>query len=333
MLKKEEIERLKRSLEAGVDVVISTHKGPDGDAIGSSTALANVLQKLGNRVHIVVPDGFPDFLKWMKGAEDILQLDREPDEVLRLVSEADIIFSLDYNDVNRVGAIGETIGTSSAYKVMIDHHEEPKFVPNIKYWDPKCCSTAQLVYDFLEEMDWLEYIDQDVSASIYTGLVTDTGSFRFPSVDARTHEIVAKLIRGGFQHHLVHEATFDGNTKNRLALNGFAVSEKLELVADDKVAIVSLTQAELERFQAQKGDTEGLVNRALSIKGVQMAAFFREAEDRIKISFRSKGDVFVNELARDHFSGGGHKYAAGGMSETTINEAIDRFKEKAYAYL
>lgn len=332
MLKKEEIDQLKEVLEKGTDVVISTHKGPDGDAIGSSTALANVLQKLGNNVTIVVPDGFPVFLQWMHGANEILQHDTH-EEVISTVQNAKVIFSLDYNDLSRVGEIGEAIAASSALKIMIDHHEEPKYQPAIQYWDAACCSTAQLVYDFLEELDWLNYIDQDVAASIYTGLVTDTGSFRFPSVNARTHEIVAALIRGGFQHHLVHEATFDGNTKDRLALNGYAVSEKLELIDNGRIAIISLTKEELSRFNARKGDTEGLVNKALSIQGVQMAVFFREADDKIKISFRSKGDVFVNEFARDHFSGGGHKYAAGGMSLGNMNNTIARFKENVNGHI
>lgn len=333
MLNSEQITTLKAKLKPGTKVVISTHKGPDGDAIGSSTALQQVLDKIGCTTTIVVPDGFPHFLHWMKGAQNIWQHNRKPDQVIEAVKEAEVIFSLDYNDLKRVGAIGEAIEASGAYKVLIDHHEEPQYTADVNCVVTTCCSTAQLIYGFIELMDWTSHIDQDIAASIYTGILTDTGSFRFPSVDARTHEIAAALIKGGFQHHLVHEAIFDGNTRDRLALNGYAVSEKLEVLPNGKVAVISLSSEELLKFNAQKGDTEGLVNKALSIKGIEMAGFFREQDGIVKISFRSKGTIYVNEMARDHFSGGGHKYAAGGMSEKNVVEAVNDFKNVVDAYL
>lgn len=333
MLSQQDIQDLKGRLTNGTKVVISTHKGPDGDAIGSSTALKEILIQLGCDVTIVVPDGFPDFIKWMKGATEIKQYDRAADRILHEIEAATVIFSLDYNDLKRVGEIGVAIEKSNAFKVLIDHHEEPQYVADVNCSVVTSCSTAQLIYEFAEEMDWLEYINQDVAASIYCGILTDTGSFRFPSVDAKTHEIAAALIKGGLKHHLVHEALFDGNTRDKLALNGYAVSEKLEVLPNGKVAVIGLSSEELIQFNAKKGDTEGLVNKALSIKGIQMAAFFRQQDGIVKISFRSKGDYFVNELARDNFSGGGHKYAAGGMSVKDVPEAINDFKQIVDAYL
>ncbi len=333
MLSEENIHQLKELIRPGAKVAISTHKGPDGDAIGSSVALSKYLENKGCYCSILVPDDFPDFLKWVPHADKIMIYDRSPDDVLTAINEANLIFSLDYNDLKRVDEIGEQIAASTVPKILIDHHEEPKGFEDITFHDATCCSTAQLVYEFIEEMGDLVQLDEDVATGIYLGIMTDTGSFRFPSVTQRTHQIIGHLLSLGLKHHIIHEAVYDDNSLSRLQLNGFAVSERLELLQNDQVAIIWLTASDLSRFQARKGDTEGLVNKALSIKGVKMAAFFREKDGLVKISFRSKGDIYVNEMARDHFGGGGHKYAAGGASEAEMIDTIDRFKKIVGEYV
>lgn len=333
MLTSSELTFLTKSLVKGTKVVISTHKSPDGDAIGSSSALGLFLAKLGCQCTVIVPDAFPEFLSWIPGNELIIVNDDNPEKAEKAVADAEIIFSLDYNDTRRAGHVGLYIDNSEVTKVMIDHHEEPTGFASINYHDASCCSTAQLVYDFIEELGQLALLDPSIGAGIYTGIITDTGSLRYPSVTARTHDIISGLIKNGLEHFKVHEALFDDNSVSRLQLNGYAVSEKLELLQNGNVAVIHLEESELIRFNARKGDTEGLVNKALSISGVNIAVFFRQHGDMIKISFRSKGNFYVNELARDHFNGGGHKYAAGGMSMEGIQAAISKFKEVVPDYV
>jgi len=317
---------LNERLCGGCNVVISTHKSPDGDAIGSAIALAQYLVQRGCLCTIVVPDGLPKNLKWIPGADQILLYTENAAEIRDAVANAEFIFSLDYNDLSRAGEIGPVISASNARKVLIDHHEDPKQFADYVYHDATCCSTAQLVFDFIDEFDDLNRIDLKIAIGIYVGLITDTGSFRYPSVNARTHEIVSYLINAGLQHENVHEAIYGENSINQLQLNGFAISERLELLQNGQVAVMYLEKQDMERFKAEKGDTEGLVNKALSISGVKLAAFFREDKGLIKISFRSKGDVFVNTLAKDNFGGGGHKYAAGGSSKLTMNDTLAAFR-------
>lgn len=326
MLSNSEKDKLKVLLAPGTKVVISTHKSPDGDAIGSSCALALYLEKIGCECFVIVPDALADFLYFIPYSDKVIVYDKNVSLAEKALADSDVVFSLDYNDLKRAGSFGDSIESSDSFKILIDHHEEPNYVSNICFHDATCCSTAQLVFDFIEELGDLKIIDVSIAEAIYFGLITDTGSFRYPSVNARTHEIIAHLLNIGLQHFKVHEAIFDDNSMNRLQLNGFAVAERLELLQDGRVAYIWLEEADLQRFKAEKGDTEGLVNKALSVSGVQMAAFFRSANDLVKISFRSKGDMFVNELARDHFNGGGHKYAAGGISELPIDETISKFK-------
>jgi phosphoesterase RecJ-like protein len=213
-----------------------------------------------------------------------------------------------------------------ATKVMIDHHPHPQDFCQITVSRPEVCSTAQLIFECIDEMGLLPVIDEAIGNGIYLGMLTDTGSFRFPSVKAKTHEVLAYLLKIGVNHVNIHEAIYDVNTVSRLQLRGYAISEKLELFPGLPIGLISLTLDELRRFDYQKGDTEGLVNVILSIEGISIAAFFVEHEDGIKISFRSKGKYFVNEFSAKHFMGGGHQYAAGGFSNDSLAVTIDRFR-------
>ena len=322
-------EILKRSKK----IVITTHQSPDGDAIGSSLALFGYLVKKGFDVSVVVPDSFPKFLKWMAGTDNIFIHEYQQNVVEELICEADLIFSLDYNDLTRVGGVGVLIEKSSAYKAMIDHHLNPSDFADWMCSDTSSCSTAQLIYNFIEDFNDLDLIDNQIAEGIYCGIMTDSGSFRFPSVQAKTHLIAADLINRGLNHARIHELVHDVNTLSKLHLLGFALNEKLRVLPEVAVAVIAISSDELSRFSYKKGDTEGLVNYALSLEGVEMAAFIKEDDNKVKMSFRSKGDIAVNEFSSKYFSGGGHKNAAGGVSFTSFEETVKLFESKIVEFL
>jgi len=308
-------------------IVITSHKGPDGDSIGCSLGLYHFIKKLNKQVVICHPDVAPDFLRWLEASDEIIAFENEPEKVKGELESADLIFCLDYNSPDRVGKdMQEFLIQAQGKKIMIDHHPFPADFCDMVVSDTACCSTSQLIFELIDQSVNVDKLDERIGTPLYLGIMTDTGSFRFPSVTARTHEVIATLLKAGVRHSDVHEKVYDSNTLDRLQLRGYAVAEKFEKIPGYPVAFISLTQEDLERFHYKKGDTEGLVNVALSIDGIKAAAFFMERDGEIKISFRSKGDFYVNELAMQHFSGGGHKYAAGGMSLEPLNKTIERFK-------
>ncbi len=313
--------------EKQFNIVITSHRSPDGDAVGSSLALFHYLKKKGHQVTVVVPDSYPNFLNWLTGSPEIITFESKPEEVETLIKEAELLFCLDYNEPGRVGDMQEAVINSKAFKIMIDHHLHPSDFCDYTISDTNSCSTAQLVYEFIENAGDLNLIDETIGEGIYCGIVTDSGSFRFPSVTPKTHLIAADLIQRGLNHSRIHENLFDVNTLNRLHLLGYALNEKLRVLEDVPVALIDLSLEEAEKFDVKKGDTEGLVNYALSVEGVKMAAFIREDKDRVKMSFRSKGDIPVNEFSAQYFSGGGHKNAAGGMCEKSLEETLVLFEK------
>lgn len=317
---------IQEAFQSANRIVIVSHKSPDGDSIGSSLAMYHLLRKWKQDVVVVHPDVAPEFLSWLPGADTIVSFEYEADKATELLSTADVICCLDFNEPGRVGKdMQPALEQSPAVKVMIDHHLYPSDFCAYSISEPEVCSTAQLVFEWLETTDQLSLLDETIGTCLYLGLMTDTGSFRFPSVTARTHHIVAALLDTGVVHNLIHERVFDTNTIDRIRLRGFALSEKLVCLEGIPVAYISLSQEELERFHYKKGDTEGLVNQILGIQGIQMAALFTEKDGLIKISFRSKGNYEVNELASTYFEGGGHKYAAGGASSVSLNETTAKF--------
>ena len=321
----EELNKLKELLAEPKKIVITTHRGPDGDAMGSSLGLYNYLKQKGHQVQIITPNDYPSFLYWMKGNNHVIQFVKEPEASERITLEAEIIFCLDFNTLSRIDKFAPIVEQAKAFKVLIDHHQQPDEF-DFTLSDTSASSTAQLVYEFIDMFGDIDFIDQDIAECLYVGIMTDTGNFRFPSVTAKTHEIVAFLISKGAKHDKVYDLVHDNNSVNRLKLLGYCLNEKLEVLPDYSTAIISLTSDELNRFQYQKGDTEGVVNYALSIEGISVAAFFVEREGIVKISFRSKGSFSVNQLARDHFNGGGHINAAGGVYGTKVKDAIEKFK-------
>lgn len=307
-------------------IAITTHKSPDGDAIGSSLGLAGVLRKVGHEVSVIVPDDFPDFLHWMNGAADILVFQHQEDEATKVIQDATIVFSLDYNRLDRVGDVGDVIAKSSATKMLIDHHIDPATDFDFSLSDVSASSTAELVYRFLSGLSLLEHIGSPESEALYAGIMTDTGSFRFSSTSAATHEIAADLLSKGVRPEMVHQQIFDSYSFQRLKLMGYALGQKLSYDPELRAAILPLNEDEKKRFGFNRGDTEGLVNYGLSIKGSRLSVFLSEERGYIKFSFRSKGDLDVNVIAREHFNGGGHKNAAGGRLESNMADALALLK-------
>ncbi len=318
------MDKIREVLKNANSIVITTHKSPDGDAIGSSLALYHFLKKEGKEVTVVVPDSFPIFLNWMVGCDSIVRYDAQTAKADNLIGQADIIFSLDYNSLTRISDLRNPLEKSNAVKIVIDHHQDPKDFADHYFVDTNSCSTCQLVYEFIENLDGLDKLDKEIGECIYCGIMTDTGSFKFPSTTSKTHQIIAHLIDLGVENSKVHQEVYDNSSEDRLRLLGYALTEKMVVLREYNAAYISLSLDELKRFSFKKGDTEGLVNYPLSIDGIRFAALITEKDDMISLSLRSKNDFYVNKIANEHFNGGGHVYAAGGMLETSLEEAISK---------
>ena len=321
------IQKLKTALNQSNKFLITTHKSPDGDAIGSSVAWFHFLKAQGKEALIVLPDEPADFLLPFLKNVDFLIYEKDQAKVDVVLADFDLVFCLDYNAPSRVGKQMEALLEKvKCKKVMIDHHQNPAEFCEIVISRPEICSTAQLIYECIEELGAKDFLNKSCCEAIYLGILTDTGSFRYPSVTAKTHLILANLLEMGVVHFKIHEEIFDVNTLDKIQLRAYAIANKFEKIPGLPIGLISLSSDELQRFNYQKGDTEGLVNVILSIEGISIALFLMEAQDGIKMSFRSKGTYFVNDFAEKNFSGGGHKYAAGGFSLDTLNVTISRFK-------
>ncbi|WP_426274258.1 DHH family phosphoesterase [Chryseobacterium sp. S-02] len=323
-----EILEIKSLLIPQNKIVIITHYNPDGDAIGSSLGLKHYLQAKGLHVEVVVPNDFPKFLKWMPDAKKNIIAEYKRKVAFDLMNEADVIFCLDFNSPSRIGILGEWLVKSNAKKILIDHHQQPEQFDFV-YSDTIIPATCQMVYHFIEAMDDENLVNTEIAECLYTGIMTDTGGFRFRSTSATTHRIVANLIEKGADPSVITSNTWDTNTVSRLHLLALILG-RIEVVNDGKVAVLYLTRKELQEYGFQKGDTEGFVNYGLSIVGVRMSAFFMEDlyDDFIKISFRSKDDVDVNQFSRKYFNGGGHINAAGGKSMESLVDTLETFKKR-----
>ena len=324
------MQELKNLLSTKQNVVITTHVNPDGDAIGSSVALLNFLIKMGHDVSVIVPNDYPDFLKWMKNDELIINYSNSKNESQEKIKNASLIFCLDFNNLNRINELGDYISDSKAKKVLIDHHLDPSDFYDFKIHDVKASATAELVYNFLIELD-SNAVDKDISEALYTGILTDTGSFKF-SMSPKVHKIVSDLMIRGVDIGFINNKIYESNSLDKLKLIGYALSEKLEVISNGNAAYIVLSRKDLKDHNFKKGDTEGLVNYALSISNVNMAVLIIETKERIKFSFRSIGQFSVNEFAKKYFNGGGHKNAAGGSLEDKLSVALEKFLKDISKY-
>jgi phosphoesterase RecJ-like protein len=329
MFTNSEISEIQKILTPDHKIVIITHYNPDGDAIGSSLGLKHFLKQKGLHADVIVPNDFPKFLKWMPESKQVIIADYKRKIAGEAIYNADVIFILDFNASHRSGnLVGPWIEKSRAKKILIDHHQQPDAFDFV-YSDITIPATSQMIYHFIQALNEEDLVNKEIADCLYTGIMTDTGGFRFRSTSATTHRITANLIEKGADPAQITSSTWDTNSVSRLHLLALILS-RIQVVKEGKVAILWLKREELKEFSFQKGDTEGFVNYGLSIMGAQVSAFFMEDlyDDFIKISFRSKDHVDVNQFSRTHFNGGGHINAAGGKYMKSIEETIADFKEK-----
>lgn len=321
-----QITAFKEYLSQPRHAVILTHVKPDADALGSSLGLARYLRKKGHPVKVITPSDYPDFLDWMPGNDEVLIFQKEkPQAAQRLITQADIVFCLDFSSLNRINELGEMVRASAAKKVLIDHHLEPEQFADFEQWDDTAASTAELVYQLIDELGDKNMIDAALADCLYAGIMTDTGGFRHSNTTYKVFSIAGALVERGANPSKVSKLIYDTNTLERLRLMGYVLGEKLQVLPEYKTAYITLSADDLKKFSSQTGDTEGLVNYGLSIKGIKLSVLLSDRKENIKLSFRSLGDFSVNDLARKHFNGGGHRNAAGGQTNLTLEQTLQKF--------
>ena len=314
-------------------IVITMHQKPDGDAMGSTLGLYHFLHNRGHQVTVISPTNWADFLEWLPGIETVINFEGHREKALAILDKAEILFCLDFNIFHRTKHLAPFLASSNAIKVLIDHHEQPD-EPNFDYGisDTGKSSTCEMVYDFIVEAGGREELTQDIANCLYTGTMTDTGSFRFPSTKASVHRMVAELKETGFDHSLVHNHIYDNFLESRLRFIGFALLNRMEVLYEYNTAIMYIHQADLQKYHIKTGDTEGLVNYLLTIKGIRFGAIVIDRTEERKWSFRSKGGFDVNLFARNHFEGGGHANASGGRSSDSVEKTVAHFKQVIQEY-
>ncbi|MEM0578530.1 DHH family phosphoesterase [Flavobacterium polysaccharolyticum] len=324
----QDIQAVQELLATPKKIAIIPHRGPDGDAMGSTLALYHFLLKNNHQPVVMAPNEFPDFLAWLPGSETVEVYEKERVKCTAILNEAELIFTLDFNALHRTGEMETVLKTLTVPFIMIDHHQKPDDYATVMYSDTQFGSTCEMIYNFITYLGQKSSIDKTIATCIYTGILTDSGSFRFPKTTGNTHRIVADLIDLGVENTVVPTLLFDNSSYNRLQLLGRAL-QNMQLIPEKQTSYITLTQAELNEFHFVKGDTEGIVNYGLSIKGIVFSAIFIENQEEkiIKISFRSQGAFDVNEFARNHFNGGGHINAAGGKSEESLSATVAKFEE------
>ena len=327
LLQKAKLTEVISLLESPKKILITTHTNPDGDAIGSSLAMFSYLKKKGHKVTVMIPDPDPAFLFWMPNHSSILVFRNQKDLCLTAIHDAEVIFSLDHNGLSRLGSAEEYVRKSPAFKILIDHHRDPAPDFNIMFSEVETSSTSELVYDFISGCGDVDLIDADIAACIYAGIITDTGSFSYSCNYEKTYLITADLYRKGIDGEHIHRLVYDTYSEGRLRLLGYSISEKLVVLPELHTAYIYLSKEDLDRFDYQVGDTEDVVNYALSIAGINLAALFTERDGIVRVSLRSKGYFSVNDIARKYFNGGGHVNAAGANSNASLEETVRIFVE------
>ena len=319
-----ELNRFLARLNSNPAIVITFHQNPDGDAYGSALGLKFFLESKGlNRISLISPTEPAEYLKWMPGANEVQVWKEGVTEAL--ITGAELLFCLDFSSVSRLKDMKDTVLGAAALKVVIDHHEQPEDFGDLYYWNVKASSTCELVFNLICDIGGMPYMDEQAAVCLYTGLLTDTGSFRFNSTTPAVHRMAAVLLEKGVNPSEVHQHLFDSNPYEKLQFLGYVLSNKLVYLPEYRVAYMAVSADELKRFNSRNGDTEGLVNQGLSIQNAVMSVLFTEKEDQVRISFRSVHNLSVADFARTHFEGGGHKNAAGGRSQLSLNETVEKF--------
>jgi len=326
------ISEFKQLISTPKKAVIIPHQKPDADALGSSLGLGNYLKKKQHEVCVISPTDYPEFLSWMEGNDDVLNFEKQEKLGRQKIEEADLVFCMDFNNLKRIDNLGLLVENSKAVKILIDHHLEPDNFADFSFWDLQAAATAEIVFDLIEALGDRNMIDAGIAEALYAGIMTDTGSFHHSNTTHKVHQVVSELMDLGANVTRVAKLIYDNYSVERLKFIGFALSERLTVIPELRTAYFSISADDLKKYHSQTGDTEGLVNYGLSIKGIILSAAIIERPDVIKFSFRSVGDFSVNDLARKYFEGGGHKNAAGGRMVSTLNEAAKKFEEVIYNY-
>lgn len=311
---------------------ITTHHKPDGDAMGSSLGLAAFLRMHIPDVQVITPTDYPENLHFLPGNDAVIDFEARPETALEHLEASDVIFCLDFNSLKRINELGEAVAKSPATKVLFDHHLDPEGFEDHAFWNPKISSTCELIYLFIKKYFALEDITPDMAACLYTGLMTDTGNFAYANTNEFTHIAAADLLKTGIVHADIHAAIYDNFTLNRTRLFGYCLHEKMEILPGLNTALIYLDREELQRFEVKTGDTEGLVNFGLGLKNIRLSVLIIDRTKVVKMSFRSKGDIAVNEYAAKYFGGGGHKNAAGGFSNDTLEATVQKFRDTIKEY-
>ncbi len=322
------IAEISKILSTFKNICIITHVNPDGDAIGSSLALSNLLLKMGHNVSVIIPNQMMEFLKWMQNADKIFSFADQKESVKNTIKNADIIFCLDFNNLSRVGGVADfIIENKKAIKILIDHHLEPQAFCDFIFSFPKACATAELMFYFFQRLGFSDYIDQSIAECLYCGIMTDSGNFRFDCVSAELHEITSLLLRKGANQNKIYDLIYNVNSIDLIRLQGYVMSEKMHITEDGKTILISLDTKEQQRFNVAKTEIDYFVNFGLTINGVNLSAFFYENNGIVRAAFRSKGNISVKDIAANYYNGGGHLNASGGTSKKNLSDTISQFME------
>src|SRR5690554_2686236 len=325
----QDLKIFKERLSLPQNIVITTHHKPDADALGSSLGMANYLKKKHHDVTVITPSDYPSFLHWMKGNDEVINFEEEGNHEIatRKIDQADVIICLDFSSLTRLDELGEIVKGSKAFIVNIDHHQDPEEFADFRYWSTSAAATCELVFELIVQMGDKDLIDSDIADCLYAGIMTDTGGFRHPNTTKNVHSVTAELIGLGADNSKISRLIYDTNSINRLKFIGFALTRRLVILPELQTAYFAISKKDLKKYDSQTGDTEGLVNYALSLDGIKLAALFTERKDNIKISFRTAEDVAINKFAAQYFDGGGHKNASGGKSTLSLAETTEKFEK------
>ena len=326
IIPEEKIQQAKKWLDEAENIVIVSHSSPDGDAVGSSLGLYHFFYSINKNVSVVLPDAFPDFLAWIPGSSEIVLYSDHREKADELLASADLIYAVDFNTLSRVNDMKDAVDKATANKILLDHHPFPGHFCQLIISHPEIASTCEMVFRLICRMGYFEKINLPCAEAIYTGMMTDTGAFTFNSSNAEIYIIISELIKKGIDKDQIYRNVYNNYSEDRFRMMGFALSKKMRVYPECKTAMISLTKEELGKFNCKKGDTEGLVNIPLSIKGIVFSAIFREEKDALRVSLRSQGNFAVNKIAEKYFNGGGHANAAGGESKVSMEETIKLFE-------
>lgn len=333
LISQQNIDAVRQIVENGRKFVVLAHKNPDGDAVGSTLAMCNFLRSMGKEAVVVLPNVFPAFLSWVPGADAVLFYDKEKERCDTAIAEANVLFCLDFNVLSRTGDVCGSLLSSSAKKVLVDHHPQPSDEFDILISHPEACSTCELVFRVITALGGTAALNFEMAQCIYTGMMTDTGAFAYASTRKDVYLIIAELLDKGIDKDWIYRKVFYTSSVTRMRLWGYAMYDKLKVYNKYNAALITLSHSELMRFYASKGDTEGLVNQPLQVKGVRFSCFLREeSPGKINVSLRSVDDFPCNSVAAEFFNGGGHKNASGGEVYGTMEMAVERFKQALQRY-